>query len=129
MTTTTSTSITTNAALPAARAVFEAINSKDLSCLADAVTHLRNRTAIGPEGFPIDWHGVRVIYRVSVAVPTGPVVTDIAGSTDAAAWFHPAELARLPMTEVVVTALAHLTSTNVEEMTEVDSSATLGPDV
>ncbi|HYI59794.1 MAG TPA: ester cyclase [Microlunatus sp.] len=39
MTTTTSTSITTNAALPAARAVFEAINSKDLSCLADAVTH------------------------------------------------------------------------------------------
>ena len=94
-----------------------------------AVTHLRNRAALGPEGFPIDWHGVRVTYRVSVAVPTEPVVTDVAGSTDAAAWFHPAELVRLSMTEVAVAAIAHLSSVNAEEMTEVDSSATLKSDV
>ncbi|GGM17509.1 NUDIX hydrolase [Dactylosporangium sucinum] len=71
------------------------------------VTHRRSPGAIGPEGYPIDWHGVRALYRVLVPVPSQPTVTeDAGGSTAAAAWFSPAELPGLPTTEVVQWALA-----------------------
>ena len=30
---------------------------------------------LGPEGFPIDWHGVRVVYRVRVDAPAPPAAT------------------------------------------------------
>ena len=33
------------------------------------VTHLHNPAALGPEGRPMDWHSVRVIYRVVVDAP------------------------------------------------------------
>ena len=75
------------------------------------VTHHRNPRALGPEGYPIDWHAVRVIYRVRVDVPTEPRVTEAAGgSTARAAWFSVAEAARLRLTDVAEAALSHVTA-------------------
>ncbi|NJC70200.1 NUDIX domain-containing protein [Planosporangium thailandense] len=65
----------------------------------------RDAASLGPEGYPIDWHGVRAFYRVEVPVPTPPKVLDVGGSTDTARWFTAAELAGLPLTEVTVEAL------------------------
>jgi 8-oxo-dGTP diphosphatase len=74
-----------------------------------AVTHRHNPAALGPEGHPIDWHGVRAIYRVTVDVPTAARVTEAAGgSTADARWFAPAEVTRLPRTDVAIAALGHL---------------------
>ena len=60
----------------------------------------RDAAQLGPEGYPIDWHGVRAFYRVMVARPGRPKVHDIGGSTAEARWFSPDELAGLPLTEV-----------------------------
>lgn len=74
----------------------------DRLILAD---NLHNPGAVGPEGRPLDWHGVRVIYRVLVDEPTGPVVTEQAGgSTAGAAWFTYSQLSELAMTDVAVLA-------------------------
>ncbi|TDB93490.1 NUDIX domain-containing protein, partial [Micromonospora fluostatini] len=65
------------------------------------VDNLHNPAAMGPEGRPMDWHNVRVVYRVLVDVPTAAVVTEAAGgSTARAAWFAPDRVAELPLTEV-----------------------------
>ncbi|WP_204033651.1 NUDIX domain-containing protein [Micromonospora qiuiae] len=65
------------------------------------VDNLHNPAALGPEGYPIDWHGIRVVYRVVVDVPTEPAVTELAGgSTARASWFTRAELRELPLTEI-----------------------------
>jgi 8-oxo-dGTP diphosphatase len=69
------------------------------------VTHRHNPGALGPEGHPIDWHGVRAIYRVMVDAPTEPRVTEATGSTAQARWFDPAEVGRLPRTDVAIAAL------------------------
>ncbi|MBX6358007.1 MAG: NUDIX domain-containing protein [Micromonosporaceae bacterium] len=69
----------------------------------------RDAASLGPEGYPIDWHGVRAFYRVAVDDPTPPTVADLGGSTAEARWFHPDELAALTpdeLTEVTVEALA-----------------------
>lgn len=60
----------------------------------------RDENSLGPEGYPIDWHGVRAFYRVDVAEPTTTVVHDRGGSTAEAAWFSPSEVDRLELTEV-----------------------------
>jgi ADP-ribose pyrophosphatase YjhB (NUDIX family) len=74
-----------------------------------AVMHRRNPAALGPEGHPIDWHGVRAIYRVMVDTPTEARVTEAAGgSTAQARWFPPAEALSLPRTDVTSAALRHL---------------------
>jgi 8-oxo-dGTP diphosphatase len=65
----------------------------------------RDAASLGPEGYPIDWHGVRAFYRVHVARPTPPLVLDKGGSTDDARWFTPGELVGLVCTEVTVEAL------------------------
>ncbi|MEV6691576.1 NUDIX domain-containing protein [Micromonospora sp. NPDC051196] len=71
------------------------------------VDNFHNPAALGPEGYPIDWHGIRVVYRVLVDLPTEPAVTELAGgSTAEAAWFAPAELRELPLTEIAAGALA-----------------------
>jgi 8-oxo-dGTP diphosphatase len=71
-----------------------------------AVDNLHNPAALGPEGRPLDWHGVRVIYRVEVAAPTEPQVTELAGgSTARAAWFARRDLARLRLSDLTATAL------------------------
>ncbi|SBT64428.1 ADP-ribose pyrophosphatase YjhB, NUDIX family [Micromonospora sediminicola] len=70
-----------------------------------AVDNLHNPGALGPERRPLDWHGIRVIYRVRVDAPTEAVVTEQAGgSTARAAWFAPAEVAALRMTDVAARA-------------------------
>ncbi|MCW3844617.1 NUDIX domain-containing protein [Micromonospora yasonensis] len=70
-----------------------------------AVDNLHNPAALGPEGRPLDWHGVRVIYRVRVDAPTEAVVTELAGgSTARAAWFAPEQVGALPMTDVAALA-------------------------
>ncbi|MFG2057702.1 NUDIX hydrolase [Micromonospora sp. NPDC048930] len=70
-----------------------------------AVDNLHNPAALGPEGRPLDWHGVRVIYRVRVDAPTEAVVTELAGgSTARAAWFAPDRVGGLRMTDVAALA-------------------------
>jgi 8-oxo-dGTP diphosphatase len=73
------------------------------------VGHLHNPAARGPEGRPLDWHVVRVLYRAVVDVPTQASVTEAAGgSTARAAWFAPEATAGLPLTGLAATALRRL---------------------
>lgn len=68
----------------------------------------RDAASLGPEGYPIDWHGVRAFYRVTVDAPVPPTVTDVGGSTCEARWFSPTELAALSndeLTEVTAEAM------------------------
>ena len=65
----------------------------------------RDAASLGPEGYPIDWHGVRAFYRVSVDRPTPPRVAEPGGSTARAGWFTTAALTRLPLTEAAAEAL------------------------
>ena len=55
----------------------------------------RDAASLGPEGYPIDWHGVRAFYRVMVDQPHRPRVADVGGSTSEARWFTREELAAL----------------------------------
>ncbi len=64
------------------------------------VSHRHHRDAAGPEGVPIDWHGVRVVFRARVDTPTPPRVLDSGGSTVEASWFSPAQARTLPLTEI-----------------------------
>ena len=41
-----------------------------------------NPAALGPEGYPIDWHSVAVVYRVQVDQPAPLQVFDRGGSTE-----------------------------------------------
>ncbi|WP_406078308.1 NUDIX hydrolase [Micromonospora sp. NBC_00858] len=73
------------------------------------VDNLHNPAALGPEGRPLDWHGVRVIYRVLVDVPTDAVVTESAGgSTARAGWFTPSQAADLLLTGIAASAIGQL---------------------
>ena len=68
----------------------------------------RDAASLGPEGYPIDWHGVRAFYRVAVDVPAPPTVRDVGGSTSEARWFAPDEVRALPterLTEVTAVAV------------------------
>src|SRR4051794_22869812 len=40
------------------------------------VSSRHNPAALGPEGYPIDWHPVRVLYRAFVPIPDKPRVTE-----------------------------------------------------
>jgi hypothetical protein len=66
----------------------------------------RDTAQIGPEGYPIDWHGVRAFYRVVVDSPEPLRVYDTGGSTCEARWFVPGELSGLTLTDVTSEALA-----------------------
>jgi ADP-ribose pyrophosphatase YjhB (NUDIX family) len=63
-----------------------------------SVSHRHQRDALGPEGVPIDWQGVRVVYRVQVDAPTPARVVEGEGSTVAAGWFTAVEALGLPLT-------------------------------
>ncbi|BCL13931.1 NUDIX hydrolase [Micromonospora sagamiensis] len=68
----------------------------------------RDAASLGPEGYPIDWHGVRAFYRVVVDQPAPPIVADVGGSTCEARWFARDELEALPadrLTEVTAEAV------------------------
>jgi 8-oxo-dGTP diphosphatase len=65
-----------------------------------------NPAAVGPEGYPIDWHIVRVHYRVAVDEPSQPSVTEGAGgSTALAAWFEPGDLRDISLTRAAATVI------------------------
>ena len=66
----------------------------------------RDTHSLGPEGYPIDWHGVRAFYRVEVDRPTVPSVGEQGGSTAEARWFTAGEVGGLTLTEVTEEALA-----------------------
>ena len=73
------------------------------------VGHRYDPRAVGPEGVPIDWHVIRVLFRVLVELPTEPVVSEAAGgSTAEARWFTPAEAEQLDLTEPAATAVARI---------------------
>jgi ADP-ribose pyrophosphatase YjhB (NUDIX family) len=72
-----------------------------------SVSHRHNPEAMGWEGYPIDWHTIRVVYRVEVDEPVRPIVTEAAGgSTAEAAWVEPAEVDRAGLTELAATVLS-----------------------
>lgn len=51
-----------------------------------------------PDGRLEDFHAVRIVYRAVCHEPTEPVVHDVGGTTESAAWFSVDELASLPLT-------------------------------
>ncbi|NDL61031.1 NUDIX domain-containing protein [Phytoactinopolyspora mesophila] len=59
---------------------------------------------LGPEGFPIDWHGVRPYYDVVVDEPKPLRVVEQGGSTVGARWFTPDEASWLSLTAVTAEA-------------------------
>src|SRR5205823_2280443 len=64
------------------------------------VSHYHNPRALGPERHPMDWHTVRVLYRVVVDTPGVPSVVEAAGgSTADAAWFDRADLGEVQLNE------------------------------
>lgn len=65
----------------------------------------RDAASLGPEGYPIDWHGVRAFYRVEVDDPAPLAVIDTGGSTDEARWIPVSEVPTLVLTEVTEEAL------------------------
>ncbi|TDC51373.1 NUDIX hydrolase [Jiangella ureilytica] len=65
----------------------------------------REPEQVGPEGFAIDWHGVRPYYDVVVDEPAEVVLADVGGSTVGARWFDPAQVAGLALTAVTTEAL------------------------
>jgi 8-oxo-dGTP diphosphatase len=73
------------------------------------ISHHHNPAAVGPEGSPVDWHVVRVLFRVEVDEPTVPTVTEATpGSTAEARWFTPAQVSRLRLTTVARAAVDQL---------------------
>jgi 8-oxo-dGTP diphosphatase len=71
----------------------------DIVELLGVASH-RDAASLGPEGYPIDWHGVRAFYRVEVPRSTRPKIYDVGGSTAEARWFTPDELGALVLTEI-----------------------------
>ncbi|WP_067496070.1 NUDIX domain-containing protein [Actinoplanes sp. TFC3] len=72
-------------------------------------SHRHDPRAMGPEGIPVDWHVVRVLFRVQVDQPSEPVVTEeMGGSTSEVGWFDPVTAGELPLTEVAARALGQL---------------------
>ncbi len=73
------------------------------------VDSLHHPGAVGPEGRPLDWQTVRVIYTVVVDEPTEARVLELAGgSTARASWFTVAELAGLQLSDIAARMVAEL---------------------
>lgn len=90
------------------RELFEETGQRGRVVELLGVASHRDAASLGPEGYPIDWHGVRAFYRVAVQTPTPPVVGDIGGSTSTARWFSRREIRRMPadlLTEVTAEAI------------------------
>jgi 8-oxo-dGTP diphosphatase len=78
-----------------------------LIALLGVASH-RDAASLGPEGYPIDWHGVRAFYRVAVDAPSEVAVKDVGGSTSEARWVAVQKVAQIPadqVTEVTAEAL------------------------
>ncbi|GAA1037640.1 hypothetical protein GCM10009557_51560 [Virgisporangium ochraceum] len=70
-----------------------------------SVSHRHNPVARGWEGYPINWHTIRVVYEMAVDEPTEPRVTEAAGSTVEAAWMRPGEIDRRALTDLASSVL------------------------
>jgi len=63
------------------------------------ISHRYDPAAVGPEGRPVDWHVIRVLFRVRVDAPREPTVSeDAGGSTAEAAWFSRAAIDKIDLT-------------------------------
>jgi 8-oxo-dGTP diphosphatase len=89
-----------------ARELFEETSQRGRVTGLLGISHRYDPAAVGPEGTPLDWHVVRVLFRVEVDESTDPVVVEQGGSTAEAAWFTPAEAADLELTELARRAVA-----------------------
>ncbi len=70
------------------------------------VSHRHNPHALGWEGYRIDWHTIRLVYRVVVDEPDEPRVTEAAGgSTADATWIAPDDLHRASLTDLAAAVL------------------------
>ncbi|HIV58032.1 MAG TPA: NUDIX hydrolase [Candidatus Stackebrandtia faecavium] len=70
------------------------------------VTSFRHRRAVGPEGYPLDWHGVRAIYRAHVEDPSEARVVETAGgSTSESRWWDSGDVAGLKVSAALGDAL------------------------
>jgi 8-oxo-dGTP diphosphatase len=93
------------------RELFEETSQHGRVTRLIGVSHRYDPAALGPEGVPLNWHVVRVLFRVLVDRPTEPVVTEAAGgSTEVAGWFTPSAAALLPLTELAREALRESTA-------------------
>ncbi|WP_027659334.1 NUDIX hydrolase [Salinispora fenicalii] len=73
------------------------------------VDSLHHPGAVGPEGYPLDWHTVRAIYTVAVDEPTEARVLELTGgSTARANWFTVAELTGLRLSDIAARMVAGL---------------------
>jgi ADP-ribose pyrophosphatase YjhB (NUDIX family) len=80
------------------------------------VSHSRIPAAVGPEGYPVDWHAVRALFRAQVDAPTEARVTEAAGgSTARAAWFDRDRAARLRLTQSAARALRLLPTSSHDD--------------
>jgi 8-oxo-dGTP diphosphatase len=83
------------------RELYEETSQKGRVTGLLGVSHRYDPAALGPEKRPIDWHTIRVLYRVEIDAPSPAVVTEEAGgSTSQAAWFTLGEIDRLELTEL-----------------------------
>ncbi|GAA1601552.1 hypothetical protein GCM10009828_029940 [Actinoplanes couchii] len=90
-----------------ARELYEETSQQGRITGLAGISHRYDPAAVGPEGVPLDWHVIRVVYRVSVEQPVAAAVTESAGgSTAQAAWFTADEARNLPLTELARDALA-----------------------
>jgi 8-oxo-dGTP pyrophosphatase MutT (NUDIX family) len=73
------------------------------------VSHRHHPNARGPEGYPIDFHAVRALFRIVVDVPTPARVTEAAGgSTAEAMWLTRREADELHLTDVAAEGMTRL---------------------
>ena len=108
------------------RELFEETGQRGaIDDLLGAASH-RDAAQIGPEGYPIDWHGVRVFYLVRVGAPTTPTVHDVGGSTLGARWFSRSELAAMDF-DVDVTEVTSEALTAAASMLSGSGTDTSGP--
>jgi 8-oxo-dGTP diphosphatase len=73
----------------------------EIESLAGVESWVRRGTGAG--GIADDFHAIQIIYRVRVT--GGTLTNELDGSTDEAAWFTRAELAQIPIVELVVAGL------------------------
>ncbi|BEL09910.1 hypothetical protein Q0Z83_081010 [Actinoplanes sichuanensis] len=89
-----------------ARELYEETSQRGRITGLVGVSHRYDPAAVGPEGVPLQWHVIRVVYQVTVPEPTPAAVTEAAGgSTSEAAWFTPEQVGNLPLTELTRAAL------------------------
>jgi 8-oxo-dGTP diphosphatase len=89
------------------RELFEETSQRGRVVGLVGISHRHDPAALGPEGVPLDWHVIRVLYEVRVDEPTAAAVTEAAGgSTSEAAWFTRDDLVNLSLTELSREALA-----------------------